>query len=129
MVVDTSALLAVLLDEPDSDIFLDAMLDAQRVRISAATAVELGIVAISRAGAEAEMKVDLLLVRIDAEIISVDAAQAVFARSTFRTFGKGRHPAQLNFGDCFSYSLSKTLNEPLLFKGQDFSKTDVVSAL
>lgn len=129
MVVDTSALLAVLLEDGDSEKYLNAMLDAERIRISAASAVELGIVAISRAGAEAEMKIDLLLARIGAEIISVDAAQAMFARSAFRTFGKGRHPAQLNFGDCFSYTLSKVLNEPLLYKGGDFAQSDVSAAI
>jgi len=129
MVVDTSALLAVLLEEVDAEKFLDAMLDARQVRISAASAVELGIVAISRAGADAEMKIDLLLARVGAEIMPVDAAQANFARSTFRTFGKGRHRAHLNFGDCFSYTLSKMLNEPLLYKGDDFVHTDVAAAI
>ncbi|MBV9989656.1 MAG: type II toxin-antitoxin system VapC family toxin [Alphaproteobacteria bacterium] len=129
MIVDTSALLAVLLEEDDSETYLDAMLDAERVRISAASAVELGIVAIIKAGADAELKIDLLLRRMDAEIVSVDAAQATFARSAFRTFGKGRHKAQLNFGDCFSYTLSKMSNEPLLYKGKDFARTDVISAL
>lgn len=129
MIVDTSALLAVLLEEDDSETYLDAMLDAERVRISAASAVELGIVAIIKAGADAELKIDLLLRRIGAEIVSVDAAQATFARSAFRTFGKGRHKAQLNFGDCFSYTLSKVSNEPLLYKGKDFARTDVISAL
>jgi ribonuclease VapC len=129
MVVDTSALLAVLLEESDSEKYLNAMLDAERVRISAASAVELGIVAISRAGVDAELKIDLLLARLGTEVISVDAAQAMFARSAFRTFGKGRHPAQLNFGDCFSYTLSKVLNDPLLYKGDDFARTDVVAAV
>jgi ribonuclease VapC len=129
MVVDTSAILAVLLEEADSEKFLDAMLDANRVRISAASAVEVGIVAIARAGVDAEMKIDLLFARIDAEIMPVDASQAMFARSTFRTFGKGRHRAKLNFGDCFSYTLSKTLNEPLLYKGDDFVHTDIVAAI
>ncbi|HWA88394.1 MAG TPA: type II toxin-antitoxin system VapC family toxin [Rhizomicrobium sp.] len=129
MIVDTSALLAVLLEERDAEKFLDAMLDAERVRISAASAVEVGIVAISRAGADAEMKIELLFARIGAEIVPVDAVQATFARGAFRTFGKGRHPAKLNFGDCFSYTLSKVLNEPLLYKGGDFARTDVAAAV
>lgn len=129
MVVDTSALLAVLLEEIDAAIFLEVMLDASRVRISAATALEVGMVAISRVGADAEMKVDLLLARIGADIVPVDAVLATFARATFRTFGKGRHKARLNFGDCFSYALAKSLGEHLLFKGDDFVHTDVLQAL
>ncbi|MEI9885492.1 MAG: type II toxin-antitoxin system VapC family toxin [Rhizomicrobium sp.] len=129
MVVDTSALLAVLFKEEDAARYLDAMVNAPEVRISAATAVELGIVAISRAGADAELQIDLLLARIGAIIVPVDSAMANFARSAFRIFGKGRHRAKLNFGDCFSYALAKMTGEPLLYKGADFSETDVKAAI
>ena len=129
MVVDTSAVLAILLGEPDSEQFLNALVDADRVRTSAATAVEIGIVAIMRAGVQAEIKVDQLFARCGIEIVPVSQDQANLARSAFRTFGKGRHPARLNFGDCFSYALSKTVNEPLLYKGEDFRKTDLRSVL
>ncbi|MDE2132995.1 MAG: type II toxin-antitoxin system VapC family toxin [Alphaproteobacteria bacterium] len=129
MVVDTSALVAILLIESDSERFLDALVDASHVRISAATAVEFSIVAIARAGVEAETKVDLLFARCGAEIVPVNEAQALMARNAFRTFGKGRHPAALNFGDCFSYALAKAANEPLLYKGEDFRKTDLRSVL
>ena len=129
MVVDTSALLAVLLNEGDAGKFLNVMLAAEQVKISAASAVELGMLAISRIGADAEKEIVLLLARIDAEIMPVDAAQVVFAWSAFRTYGKGRNRARLNFGDCFPYALCKTLNEPLLYKGGDFARTDVAAAV
>jgi ribonuclease VapC len=129
MVVDTSAIVAILFGEPDGEKYLDALVDAVHVRISAATAVEIGIVAISRFGAEAESKIDLLFARCGAEIVPVREDQVVTARNAFRTFGKGRHPAALNFGDCFSYALAWTVNEPLLYKGGDFAKTDIVSAV
>jgi ribonuclease VapC len=129
MIVDTSALLAVLLGENDAEKFLDTMLDAKHVRVSAASAVELGILAISRIGASAEEEIGLLLARIDAEIVPVDAVQVIFAWSAFRTYGKGQGRARLNFGDCFPYALCKALNEPLLYKGGDFARTDVAAAI
>jgi ribonuclease VapC len=119
MVVDTSALLAILLKEAD----------AGHVRLSAATAIELNLVAISRGGAAAVQEVDLLLERCDAEIVPVHGDQVVLARNAFLTFGKGRHPAKLNFGDCFSYALAKAYMEPLLYKGSDFAQTDIDPAL
>jgi ribonuclease VapC len=129
MVVDTSALLAILLKEADADRFLDRILDAEHVRLSAATAVELNLVAISRGGAAAVQEVDLLLERCGAEIVPVHGDQVVLARNAFLTFGKGRHPAKLNFGDCFSYALAKAYREPLLYKGSDFAQTDIDPAL
>jgi ribonuclease VapC len=129
MIVDTSALLAVLLEESDAEKFLDVVLDAGYVRVSAASAVELGMLAISRIGADAEEAVELLLARIDAEIVPVDATQVAFAWQAFRTYGKGRDRARLNFGDCFPYALCKALNEPLLYKGGDFARTDVAAAV
>ncbi len=129
MVVDTSALLAVLFKEADADRYLEAMVDASEVRISAATAVALGIVAIGRAGADAELQIDLLLARVGAIVVPVDSAMANLARSAFKTFGKGRHRAKLNFGDCFSYALAKMTGEPLLYKGSDFAETDLKSAI
>jgi ribonuclease VapC len=129
MVVDTSAIVAILFGEPDSETYLDALLDAVNVRISAATAVEIGIVAISRFGVEAENKIDLLFARCGAEIVPVREDQVISARNAFRSFGKGRHPAALNFGDCFSYALAWTVKEPLLYKGGDFAKTNITSAI
>jgi ribonuclease VapC len=128
MVVDTSAFLAILLGEPECDRFIDALMEAPRILVSAATAVELGIVALARAGAKGEEKVDLLLLKCGAEIVAVDETQVFVARAAYRAYGKGRHPAGLNYGDCFSYALAKTAGEPLLYKGGDFRQTDIVSA-
>jgi ribonuclease VapC len=129
MIVDSSALIAILFDEPDSQQYLDALLSAQRVRISAATAVESAIVAMRRAGVEAEAELELLIVRCGADIIPVSQDQVPIAKNAFLTCGKGRHDAALNFGDCFSYALAKSYMEPLLYKGNDFAQTDIVSAL
>jgi ribonuclease VapC len=127
MVVDTSALLAILQDEPDRRALNEALEAADARRISAATFVEVSIVMEARHGAAAQRDLDLFLERAAIEIVPVDAAQAQEARRAFARFGKGRHPAGLNFGDCFAYALAVTLGEPLLFKGSDFAKTDVIS--
>ncbi len=125
MVLDTSALLAVLLNEPDADGFRRAI-EADPVRmISAATLVEVGIVIEARVGDAGGRELDLLLHKAAIEVVSVDAGQADLARHAYREFGKGRHVAGLNYGDCFAYALSQSAGEPLLFKGDDFSRTDV----
>ncbi len=129
MIVDTSAFMAILLKEPEADVFLAKLLDAEHIRVSAATVVELYIVAVGRSGAEAAQDVDLLLARCGAEIIPLRQDQVEIARNAILTFGKGRHRAALNFGDCFSYALTKAYMEPLLYKGSDFAHTDIVSAL
>jgi ribonuclease VapC len=125
MVVDTSALIAVLNGEPGSVRIEAAMLAASRVVLSAATLVEASIVADSRRQPDGVAELDLLLNELGAEIIPVTAAHAETARLAYRDFGKGRHPAGLNFGDCFSYALARALGEPLLFVGNDFGRTDV----
>lgn len=125
MVIDTSALLAILQDEPERRAFNEAIESADARSISAATFVETSIVIESRYGAEGLRDLDLLLAKAAVDLVAVDAEQADLARTAFSRFGKGRHPAGLNFGDCFSYALAKSLAEPLLYKGGDFSLTDV----
>jgi ribonuclease VapC len=129
MVIDTSALIAVIRKEPRWQRFIDRILTEPRPSISAASWVELGLVAIGRlhpgAAAEAsQLRSDLLIT-----IVPVDEAQAALAGDAFRRFGRGRHRAGLNFGDCFAYALAKARGEPLLFKGDDFGHTDIEPAL
>lgn len=125
MALDTSAVIAPLQRAPNTKRLL-AALDADPVRrLSAATLVELGIVTLARYGEHGEREVDLFIQRATIDVIPVSAEHAEIARSACRRFGKGRHPAALNFGDCFSYALAAALDEPLLFIGDDFSKTDV----
>ena len=129
MVIDTSALVAILQDEPERRRFNEAIEAAAQRRISTATLVEISIVMEARYGADGVRDLDLFLAEASIEPIAVDAKQAQTAREAFRRFGKGRHPAGLNYGDCFSYALSRVLDEPLLFKGQDFPQTDVDAAV
>ena len=125
MVVDTSALVAVLQTEPEADALTEAMLAAVSPRVSSATLVEAGIVMQGRHGDAGSRGLDTLLAQVRAEVVPLTAAHAAAAREAFRRFGKGRHPAALNYGDCFSYALSVALAEPLLFVGDDFGQTDV----
>ncbi|HEX3838795.1 MAG TPA: type II toxin-antitoxin system VapC family toxin [Steroidobacteraceae bacterium] len=126
MVFDTSALLAILFDEPERRAFTEAI-EATEVRLlSAASFVEASMILESRHGAEGVRALDRLLAAANVEIIAVDLPQAHAAREAFRQFGKGRHPAGLNFGDCFSYALAKGRSEPLIFKGGEFSQTDIL---
>lgn len=125
MVLDTSALLAVLLNEPEAPAFRLA-LEADPVRLlSAASLVEASIVIEVRVGEPGGRELDLLIHKAAIEVVAVDAAQADLARHAYRQFGKGRHPAGLNYGDCFAYALAQSAGEPLLCKGDDFSRTDV----
>jgi ribonuclease VapC len=124
MVVDTSASLAIFLSEPEREQFLDKIIQSQCRLISAASVLETGIVLETKKGEAAGREFDLFLVRVDIQIVPVDAEQVELARSAWRKYGKGRHPAGLNFGDCFAYALAKISGEPLLAKGQDFSLTD-----
>jgi ribonuclease VapC len=125
MVLDTSAILAILLEEPEAAQFVH-LIGEDRVRLcSAVTFVEASIVLRNRKGERGQQKLDLFLRRAKVQIVAVDAKQAEVARDAYERFGKGKHPAGLNLGDCFSYALSKSANEPLLFKGGDFSKTDI----
>lgn len=127
MIVDTSALVAVVKGEPEAAIYLTRLLDEQ-VRVSAVTAFEFGMVVDGWKDEQASKDADFLLLSIEAEIVAVDAETAQAARAAYRQFGKGNHPARLNFGDCFAYALAKESGEPLLFKGDDFGRTDVRSA-
>ena len=125
MVLDTSAILAVLLNEFDADAYRHAI-EADPIRLlSAATLIETAIVIEARVGEAGGRELDLLVHKASIEVVAVDAEQAELARDAYRRFGKGRHPAGLNYGDCFSYALSQSVGEPLLFKGDDFRKTDV----
>ena len=126
MILDTSALLAILQDEPERRAFNEAIEAAERRAVSAATLVETSIVIESRYGAEGLRDLDALISTAAIELIPVDAEQAELARSAFSRFGKGRHPAGLNFGDCFAYALAKAVAEPLLYKGDDFAQTDIL---
>lgn len=125
MVVDSSAIIAILQDEPEADRLLTALEDAPVRRISSATLVETAIVMHARYGDAGEREVDVFIHCLRLEVLPTTAEHADLARSAYRRFGKGHHPAGLNYGDCFSYALSVALQEPLLFKGDDFSQTDV----
>jgi ribonuclease VapC len=129
MVLDTSAVLAILLDEPERRAFNEAIEAAATRRMSAATFVEVSIVLEARYGAEGLRDFDLLADRAGLEIVAVDLEQAQAARRAFSRFGKGRHPAGLNYGDCFAYALAMVLAEPLLYKGEDFRQTDITPFL
>ena len=125
MVLDTSALLALLLDEPEAEDFRTALeLDEVRL-VSAATLLEAAIVIESRKGDAASRELDRLIDKAAVSVIAVDLDQIEEARRAWRRFGRGRHEAGLNYGDLFSYALSRTSGEPLLFKGEDFRRTDV----
>ncbi|MDK1494482.1 type II toxin-antitoxin system VapC family toxin [Sinorhizobium sp. 7-81] len=128
MVIDTSAIVAIAFNEPEAAIFEQKAVDAPRRFISAATILELTIVIEARLGEAGTAELDLWLYKAGVEIVAVDAEQIAVARRAWRSYGKGRHPAGLNYGDCFSYALAKTRNEPLLFKGDDFSRTDIETA-
>jgi len=125
VVIDTSALLAILLDEPERGKFLQLLSESETRLLSAANALETAIVVESRRGEAAGRELDLFLHRTKIEIVAVDAEQFSIARFAWRKFGKGRHPAALNFGDCFAYALTKMSSEPLLAKGEDFRRTDL----
>ncbi|HXA23868.1 MAG TPA: type II toxin-antitoxin system VapC family toxin [Acetobacteraceae bacterium] len=125
MVIDTSALVAVLLQERDADRVAQAI-DAGSPRLlSAASLLEASIVIASRKGEAGGRELDLLMYRAGIEVVAVDQNQAETARATWRRFGKGRHPAGLNYGDCFAYALARSSRLPLLFRGNDFSQTDI----
>ena len=125
MVIDTSALVAILRNEPERKEFALAIEQAEYSVVSAVSFVETSIVIGSRYGPEGLRDLDLLISKARIEIASVEEDQAQIARQAFMQYGKGRHPARLNFGDCFSYALAKALDEPLLCKGGDFLRTDI----
>ena len=127
MVIDTSAVLAILKNEPERRSFNEAIEAAERRSLSAASFVESSIIIESRYGADGMRDLDLFIAKAQIELIAVDVEQAHLARQAFRLFGKGRHPAALNFGDCFSYALARSLAGALLYKGADFGKCDIES--
>ncbi len=125
MVIDTSAIAAILFGEAERSLLLDFVKQAESVVISAATLLETAMVIESRLGQPGSRELDDLLKQIGIEIIPVDLEQIEIARNAWSKYGKGRHPARLNFGDCFAYALAKLLGEPLLAKGDDFSQSDI----
>ena len=125
MTIDTSALIAILLGEPEAELFALAIADDPKRLISTYTALETGIVIEAKKGQAGGREFDLLIHQAKIEIVPLTAEQFEIARSAWRKFGKGRHPAGLNIGDCCSYALAKCAGEPLLFKGGDFSQTDI----
>jgi ribonuclease VapC len=130
MIVDTSALVVILRNEEDAMAYARAIANAASRRISAATYVETAAVIDASRDPIASRRFDDLLHEARIAIESVTEAQARIAREAYRDFGRGSgHPARLDFGDCFAYALAKAMNEPLLFKGDDFTRTDITSAL
>ena len=128
MIVDTSALLAILLGEPDAGRHEEAIASAVSPRMSAVALFEAAMVVESRGGAKAGRYLYALLEKAAIELVPVTAEQTDAARGAWRRFGKGNHPAGLNFGDCFAYALAEVTGEPLLFKGRDFARTDIDAA-
>jgi ribonuclease VapC len=125
MVIDSSAIIAVLLNEANAAQIAEAIDSGAQRLLSAASLLEASIVIESRKGEDAGRELDLLIYRAAIEIVAVDQDQAEIARVAWRRYGKGRHPAGLNYGDCFSYALARSRGLPLLFQGEDFSRTDI----
>ena len=129
MIVDSSAIIAILFGEPDAAFYANAIASAsaapQGVRISAVTYVEAAVVVESQISAAGGQQFDAFMRRAGIAVEAVTEQHALLARQAYADFGKGRHPAGLNFGDCYSYALAKASREPLLFKGKDFSQTDI----
>ncbi len=125
MVLDTSALLALLLDEPEAEEFRAAVEEDTIRLVSAATLLETALVIEVRKGEPGGRELDALVHKAEVVVVPVDAEHVSEARKAYRRFGKGRHAAGLNFGDVFAYALARTSGEPLLFKGDDFAKTDI----
>jgi len=129
VILDTSALFAMLYEEAEAPALETALAVAGDCAVSAATLVEAYMVCEGRGGAAGAARLDALLQRIAARVIPFTAEHAALAREGWRQFGKGRHPAALNLGDCFAYALARARHEPLLFKGDDFAQTDVKAAI
>lgn len=125
MVIDTSVLIAILLGEPSARHLIAALDAATTRKISAASVVEASLVLLARHGEAGDVQLDRLVQKLGAEIVPVNTEQVTAARDAALRFGRGRHPAALNFGDCFSYALAVVSEEPLLFVGDDFARTDV----
>ena len=128
MIVDTSALVAILFDESDAGYYLRMVTEAPRCSMSEASYLESTIVVERRLGALGGQELELFVNRTPIYLEPVTLDQAEAARQAWRRFGRGNHPARLNYGDCFAYALSKVSGEPLLFKGMDFARTDIEPA-
>lgn len=129
MVVDSSAILAVLFKEPERDAFATAIADAGARLLSSVNALEAAIVVAARKGPSGVRELDLFLHHARIEVVSFTEAHLGLAREAWERYGKGRHPAGLNLGDCCAYALARHSGEPLLFKGEDFGRTDVPRAV
>jgi len=129
MIIDTSALLAILFAEDDAPRYAEAIAGAEVRLISAANYLEAAIIVDNQIGVAAGRQLDALLARAEVSVAAVTREQADIARQAYLDFGKSNHPARLNFGDCFAYALAKATGLPLLFKGDDFAKTDVATVL
>jgi len=129
MIVDTSALIAILLEEPEGHLFDVVILNAADCRISTASYLEAAMVMLARRGSDGVRALDLLLLRCVIEMVPFTESHARLARFAFERYGRGYHPAKLNFGDCMAYALAKDSGEELLFKGTDFAQTDIAVAL
>jgi len=129
MVIDTSALLAILLAEPEASVFVHSIAASPKRLVSALSALEAAIVIHSRKGPAGVRELDLLFHAASLTIVNFDSEQVQLARAAYEKFGKGHHPAALNLGDCCSYALAVSAGESLLFKGNDFSQTDVMAAV
>ena len=125
MVIDSSALVAVLTNEPEAHAMAEAIAADPKRLVGAVSVLETGIVMEARYGLAGGRELDLLLHRCQIDIVSLSPEQVDLAREAYRKFGKGQHPAGLNLGDCATYALSRSTGEPLLFKGRDFSQTDL----
>ena len=128
MVLDTSAIVAILQDEPERPTFTRLIGTDPQPLMSAVTRVECTFVMEGRKREPGRKELELFLREAEVDVVAVTPEQADLACEAFRRFGKGRHPAALNIGDCFAYALAKAIREPLLYKGSDFSRTDIASA-
>ena len=128
MIIDSSVICAILLNESGADHYEDAVIDADVRRMSAGSLLETAMVIEGRAGLSGGDELDAFIERHAIEIVPVTPEQVAVARRAWREFGKGNHPAALNLGDCLAYALSEMTREPLLYKGQDFTHTDVQTA-
>lgn len=129
MIVDTSAIMAILLSEPEAERFLDVLMAASRVAMSAGNLVELTVTTTRRPVPIPQEAVNRLVSNLAVTIEPVTVEQAEIARRAYLTYGRGRHPAALNYGDCFAYALARATDRPLLFKGNDFAQTDIACAV
>lgn len=129
MIVDSSALLALLFREPQSERILSALTGTRWLGIGAPTLAETGSVLEARLGSEARPTLAMLLEQLDPELVAFEAVHARIARDAFAKYGRGRHRANLNFGDCLTYAIAKVSGQPLLFVGQDFGQTDLEAVL